>query len=194
MKNLIKTFFFIIVLLSTMPLSAFAQGREVTIFFKDESIKTGELLSVRDSVVAVLKKSVEDDEEIASYPEIVEVALLKDIDKIRLEEYDVSGAGKGALIGAGGLTVIGFAAMATTDNPQNGPGEYIGFTAAMALGGAFYGAIIGWVTGVIISEDAEIVRPSVKRGFRDIREYARFDEREPRYVRDIIDNLLKESK
>jgi hypothetical protein len=196
MLNLLKKIGLSAIVFMVIPFSTLAQGREVTIFFKDGKQKLGELLSVRDSVISILKNSVEDDQEIAANPEIVEIAFLKDIDRVRLEEYDVSGAGRGALIGAGLGAVVSIGSVYNDRNSFSRPesDEYIGAGAGGALAGALYGLLIGWGVGMILSEDAEIVRPSVTKGLRNIREYARFDNGEPRYVRDIIDNLLKDHK
>ncbi len=95
MKDFFKSTMLCCGIFIALSLSTLAQGREVTIIFNDGSRKTGELLSVRDSLISVLKSSVENDEEIASHPEIVEIALLKNIDKVMLHELNVKGAGKG---------------------------------------------------------------------------------------------------
>jgi len=196
MLNLLKKIGLSAIVFIVIPFSTLAQGREVTIFFKDGKQKLGELLSVRDSVISILKNSVEDDQEIAANPEIVEIAFLKDIDRVRLEEYDVSGAGRGALIGAGLGALVSIGSVYNDRHSFSRPesDEYIGAGAGGALAGPLYGLLIGWGVGMILSEDAEIVRPSVTKGLRNIREYARFDNGEPRYVRDIIDNLLKDHK
>ncbi|HYF02969.1 MAG TPA: hypothetical protein VEC36_06305 [Patescibacteria group bacterium] len=196
MKSLLKTILLTCSIFLALSIHTFAQGREVTIYLKDGKQKMGELLSVRDSLVSILKKHIEYDEDIASYPQHVEIALIRDIERVRLEEYDVSGAGKGAAIGAGIGGAIGM--IAVSDNSYAGhrpeTGEYIGAAAGGAIAGAFYGFIIGWATAMIMSEDEEMVLPSATKGLLRIQEYARFDEREPRYVRDIINNLLKEQK
>ncbi len=200
MVNFLKKLALSAMVFTALSYSALAQGREITIIFKDGSQKGGELLSVRDSVISTLKNSVQEDEEIASHPEMVEIAFIKDIDKIIMHELNVKGAGKGALIGAGVGIVVGLASeSSTTSYDYNGnsvtttrsPGSYIGSGVLGGLAGAFYGMLIGWGVATIMSEDEETVRPSLTKGFKNMREYARFEEREPRYVRDIIDNLLK---
>lgn len=186
MKIFLKTGFIILLFICSF-LKSGAQGREVTIILNNGKQKSGELLSVRDSIVAVLKTSVEKDEDIASHPEKVEIIFLNDIDKVRLEKVEISGAGKGALIG-GGIGLATDIILFSIYKPEQ--------TVVMAATpiGALYGTIIGWAVASFMSEDEKQVRPSVANGLKNIREYARFQENEPRYVRDIIDNLLKETK
>ncbi|MES2766290.1 MAG: hypothetical protein V4642_10495 [Bacteroidota bacterium] len=185
MGKFLKSVVIISAMLITFSSAAYADGRKVTLFLKDGTQKSGELLSVRDSLISFLKEAVEEDEDIADHPEIVAIAFLKDIDKVRVEENDVSGAGTGALIGGGIYTAFGVAVFG---------GDDIGNVLISAAGGAIFGAGIGWLVGAFMSEDEETIRPLAKGEIRYLEEFARLYEGEPRYVRDIIDNLVKAQK
>ncbi len=169
-----------------------AQGREVTIYCKDGSSKSGELLSVRDSLVSILKSSIEKPEEIAAHPEIVEIALLKDIDKVWLGKYEAHGALAGALVG----TAIGLGSdLVIASGSEPGENNLGGMTPL----GALLGTLIGWGIAKDNSKDEEILQTVSAADIKNIGEYARFNNakfstQEPTYVREIIDNLLREAK
>lgn len=192
MKFFLKSLALAGVIFTAFSISAFAQGREVTIFLKDGKQKNGELLSVRDSAMSLLTAMVEEDKDIKKHPDLVDVVLLQDIDSVRMEELDMSGAGTGALIGAGvgvGWTLLVVASVPDEIGNFSGLFFVVGtfVTAATTLAGTAIGAVVAELR----SEDAETIRLNKITAWRRMKEYARFDAGEPVYVREIINEQLQ---
>ncbi|HYF02968.1 MAG TPA: hypothetical protein VEC36_06300 [Patescibacteria group bacterium] len=186
MQNLFKTV--VVVGLLILPMDIVAQGRNVTIFLKNSTQRRGELLLVRDSIVAVLTSNVENTNEIVLYPERIEFAALSDIQRIRIHETNVEGAIPGSLIGGGAGALFGLGTSGlTTKNTV----PYIFENFAI---GAISGLIIGWVVATSKSDEEKTFWPSEKNPLIKIKYYARFDSVEPRFIGDFIDELLKISK
>ncbi len=188
MAHLFKTLIIICGFFIFCTVEIFAYGREVTIFLKNSTQKHGELLVVRDSVIAVLTSNVENTNEIVQYPERIEFAILSDIQRIRIHEIKVEGAIAGSLIGGGAGALYGLAtSRITTQNTI----PYIFENVAI---GAVSGMIIGWAVATLKSDEEKTFWPSEKNPLVKIKYYARFDSVEPRFIEDFIDELLKEKK
>ncbi|HYF02970.1 MAG TPA: hypothetical protein VEC36_06310 [Patescibacteria group bacterium] len=107
MKDLLKILCFI-AMFSFGFLTTEAKGREVTIFLKDSTEVKGELLSVRDSLLAVAVERISLDEDIAAYPERVRVLAFKNIENITIEtnNYVIQGGLTGLGLGAGSAILV----------------------------------------------------------------------------------------
>lgn len=165
-----------------------AKGREVTIFLKDSSEVKGELLAVRDSLVALAIEPIYSDEDIAAYPERVRIMRINSIENIHLTGNSIFlptavGAFGGLIAGS----AIGFFNKEKGDNIPTTP-----------LLGAILGIINGAVAGMFWSAHITYVNSdkqvTISEGLILLKEHSRFKESEPSYLRDTIDNLLKETK
>ncbi len=182
-----KIFFkasFIIVLFACSFLKSEAKGRDVIIFFKDGTKQYGELIAVQDSVIISTQAFIDEDKDIIEAVEALNIAFIKDITLIDILEepcddfFGVAGAGIGLITGVG--------AIAATKN-----WAYIIDVPAITT---IIGGAIGIGIGELLSGKAEALYPSKEDILVKIKQHSRFQESEPPYLRDIIDNLLKETK
>ncbi len=191
MKIFLKTGF-VIVLFVCSFLKSEAQGRDVTVIFKNGKQFGGELLSVRLTALSVLRKSVDKDEEIAAHPEIVEVALINEIESVRLEKVaPKAGYALPAALTLGGI--LGGIGLLSDLNTPKGESQFSSAGLGVICGGVL-GLVVGNMAASHSAKDEERIYPNSTKELMIIRSHARFDGDEPSYVRDIIDNLLKETK
>ena len=204
---LLKISFFVLLFVCSF-LKAEAKGRDVVIFLKDFTEVKGELLSVRDSLVAVAVEPISQDVDIAGFPERVRVFPFKDIQNVRIEEnsYVMTGSITGTAWGA--LAIVYMDA---------GPGFFrkgaiteSGWKVAQFLiGGALVGSAVGYLASdqeekftfpandtmqVILLKNAYTFYIPSADAIGLLKEHARFEKSESAYLRDVINNLLKETK
>ncbi|MES2766292.1 MAG: hypothetical protein V4642_10505 [Bacteroidota bacterium] len=184
MAHLFKTLLIVGGIFVFFTTNILAQGRDVTIFLKDSTQKKGELLIVRDSVIILLKTKVHNSRDIVKIPESIDFTFIDNINTVVLHEVKVNGAATGALVGAG---LVGIKSVFSLQQAGGGiDGVILGM-----LGGAAAGSGIGWLVGIMRSED-EVTVQITPRGLYDIQQSARFGSSEPKYMREFINGLLKE--
>ncbi len=201
MKIFLKTGFVIVLFICSF-LKSEAKGRDITIFLKDSTEVKGELLAVRDSLVAIAVEPIYADEDIAAFPERVGIIKLRDMRVLRIESNHalLTGILTGGSVGG----VLGFT-MADRGNYAILPPE--GLAAVNALCGLIVGGVIGalnqkreesFVPNILDTQILHIADERSKipwpTGIILLKNHSRFKESEPSYLPDIIDNLLKETK
>lgn len=174
LKKLILIFGFTVFLTTGMV----AQGRYVTVCLKDGSQNFGELVAVRDSVVLTSQVMIKYNEFIDPASHYMQIALVKDIDSIVVKADEVSYTSTAASVGS---TVAGGAVFLS--------GNGFLYSIGASLAGSLVGGLLGWGVSEMLSDPEEIIVPA--NNIEKLKNHARFDSREPGYVRDIMDNLLK---
>ncbi len=193
MKIFLKTGFVILFFLCSF-LKSEAKGRDVTIFLKDSTEIKGELLAVRDSLVAVAVERIYADEDIAANPERVNIVKFGDIKLLRLENNQA--------------IAIGFS-FGTGIGVSYGSSGKFAKNLGMVVGG-IYGGLLGGLIGMTAQKYTEdytfdintgqVYLPLKKenRSFATVVKLLRsdslFEDTEPSSLHDVIDNLLKETK
>jgi sRNA-binding regulator protein Hfq len=182
----------IIIILTLITLCFFGlqakDGRKVTVYLDNGTLRSGELLSVRDSFVVITNFTVQHDSELISNPQIIHVFPNKDILQIKLEKIESDAVFTGALIGG----LIGLAAdvviLATRKSD----------TQASYPGISLYGLIAGLLGGYFVSSNTskpeEFALPSIKYGFSYLKQYSRYSFGEPTKFYDIVNTKIKAMK
>ena len=158
-------------------------GAKAYIEMNDGSDYTGELLTVRDSIIIVCEEYDADEQELAD--SVYALFVLNNRDIKLIEFYVGNYLGAGLVVGclAGGLA--GLAAYS-----ESGPDPY-GFVGLHNMGvavvGGFVGAIIGGTIG-FISTDYDVVyeysNPE-EYDFKKLNIYARYVNNEPEFLKNI---------
>ncbi len=192
--NLFKNLLIVGGIFIFLTINVFAQGREVTIFLKDGTKKTGELLVVRDSVIAIMTNKVAKMHEIVDHPKLVKFAFVKEINKVLLHKVEVEGAINGAWLGAGAggiVSAIDFLSSDYESNSIQSQNEDISSLFTNIFGGAAIGFVAGWAVATIQSEDEEVIRPTSIDALIEIKGSARFNKGEPDFIKKFINELLQ---
>jgi hypothetical protein len=200
MKILIKINICII-LFTLTSFQSEAKGRDVIIFLKDSTEVKGELLAVRDSLVALAIQPISQDEEIVVYQDRVKIVRFHDISIIEIHES--SKVVQGILIGGLGGGLIGVMINQSGGFFKKGDFPIILPTLAGGLAGLLAGYIVsdGQESfeflengSVRIIKDGFKGKATLKTALSLLKKHSRFNESEPSYLHDTIDNLLKETK
>ncbi|MES2766289.1 MAG: hypothetical protein V4642_10490 [Bacteroidota bacterium] len=189
MKTLVKFLIFLI-FFSFSTFKSEASGRDVVILLKDSTEVKGELLSVRDSLMAIAVEPISQDEDIAAHPEHVVIVKFSELYKVHILKNNFLLTG--SLIG-GGISALNLLIIKNGSGSGLNIGKGVPFLPFILGGG-----IIGMGIGYLASDNEEVVTfiSSVKDNEKLIllKKISRFKDSEPSYLRDTIDNLLKETK
>jgi hypothetical protein len=169
------------------------QGSEVVLFLRDGDMLDGELLCIRDDRLLIGKendlpligrwRSIREDK----LPlDITDIAVVRnqEIQKLTIKGKSrvLEGLVLGALIGGAAGAVVGYAS-------GDDRGGFVSFTATQkaemgGLGGALFGLFVGGVHASLAREDQKIF-PVPGYDFSQLKEYARFQNGEPEFLRVI---------
>jgi len=158
-------------------------GAEAYIEMKDGSDYTGELLTVRDSIMIICEEYEADEQELADSVYAFFVLNNRDIKLIEL--YVGNYLVAGILVGSSAGALAGVAAYS-----ESGPDPYgfVGlYNTGVAVAGGFVGAIIGGIIGATIPDYKPVFKYADLKeyDFKQLKIYARYVDNEPEFLKKI---------
>ena len=176
-----------VMVLGCLPANASAGGKELRFILDDGREVKGELLSVRSGSFMVALHGGRTEEELRRFPDVVtEVPFGK------VESVEIPGRSNlltGMFLGlAGGSLIGGLIGSAAADDSPSGWEDWNETMSGMA--GAMVGSLIGLGAGTVVglatSVEDEIIAPEDLPNAEYFKQYARYKNEEPDYLRAIL--------